>query len=319
MFARHVFSQGPVLATLGRTAARALLSNSTSGPAILPPTPGPEIVAVVPPRPGALMDDFVRHVGGEPSAYRTTVPPHMFPQWAFPVVSRALSGLPYPLVRVVNAGCRLELNAELPRGRPLTVRARIESIDDDGRRAIIRQRIVTETDDAKEAVVAYLNAFVPLAKPDKGKKDEGAKGNGKAQAGGDKLAASVPTDARELAWRSISERAGLEFAHLTGDYNPIHWVARYARAVGFRSTILHGFSTFARTLSVLERSLLAGARGAIRVLDVRFAKPLVLPAQVGFYVKDHAVWVASGPGATAYLSGTYELYPTRAPGAGAHG
>ena len=45
----------------------------------------------------------------------------------------------------MNAGCRIENRAPLPAGEPLEVRVRIESIDDDGRRAIIVQQMVTGT------------------------------------------------------------------------------------------------------------------------------------------------------------------------------
>ena len=57
----------------------------------------------------------------------------------------------------------------------------------------------------------------------------------------------VPGDARELSFWNLSASAGLEFAKLTGDFNPIHWVPAYARASGFRNVILHGFATMETT------------------------------------------------------------------------
>jgi hypothetical protein len=49
--------------------------------------------------------------------------------------------------------------------------------------------------------------------------------------------------AREIGRFSLSKRAGLDFAKATGDFNPIHWAPRYAKAMGFRSVILHGFGS----------------------------------------------------------------------------
>ena len=87
--------------------------------------------------PEKLVSDYVRHVGGDPSWYRGRVPPSLFPQWGFPLQAQTLLGVPYPLARVMNAGCRIEQKAPLPAGQPLHVRARLESVDDDGRRAIL--------------------------------------------------------------------------------------------------------------------------------------------------------------------------------------
>src|SRR5688572_23840617 len=116
----------------------------------------------------------------------------------------------------------------------------------------------------------------------------------------------VPLDAEELARWKIPSNAGLAFAMLTGDFNPVHWVPPYARAFGFRNTILHGFSTMARAMEGLQRTLFAGSVRAIRVLDVKFTKPLVLPAKVGLYVKGESLWVGDAPGGPAYLVGTFQ-------------
>lgn len=282
---RHVLEQGPVLAALGRAAASSLRALPTAAPQI----PGPWIEAELAPRPDALVRDYVRHVGGDPAHYRGRVPSHLFPQWGFPLAARALAALPYPLVRVMNAGCRIENRAPLPSGEPLLVRARVESVDDDGRRAILTQRIVTGTRTAPDAVVAELRAFVPLAK----------------QRGGAKARATVPADAHEIAFVRVAANAGLDFAKLTGDVNPIHWLAPYARAAGFRACILHGFSTLARAIEAMNRARFAGDPTRLASIDARFTRPLVLPAKVGVYVNDGGVWVGDAPGGGAYLEGQF--------------
>jgi acyl dehydratase len=94
---------------------------------------------------------------------------------------------------------------------------------------------------------------------------------------------------------------------LTGDFNPVHWIRPYARAFGFRSTILHGFSTMARAWEGFVHGVLAGDGSRIRVFDVKFTRPLVLPAHVGLYRDGDAIYVGDAPGAPAYLVGAVEL------------
>jgi hypothetical protein len=287
----HVLSQGPVLGALGRVALATLRPSKGVAARTLPATPGPWVEAELAPRPADLIRDYVRHVGGDPGWYRGVVPASLFPQWGFPLAARTLEGLPYPMARVMNAGCRIEQRAPIPAGERLIVKARLESIDDDGVRAILVQRVVTGTRSEPDAMVGEIRAFVPLAKP--------------TEPRAKKPRASVPLDATELAFLRIAKDAGLDFAKLTGDFNPIHWIAPYARMSGFRAPILHGFATFARAIEALNRARFAGDPSRLASIEARFSRPLVLPARVGVYVKDGALWVGDAPGGGAYLEGTY--------------
>lgn len=293
---RFVFEQGPVLRAMAHTAWHALeQGRGGKGTERGAPWSGPgaEVRAELPPRNSALLDAYVRHVGGDPSGYRGVVPPHFFPQWIFPVAAETLRDVPYPLLRVLNGGSRIEVNAPLPRGEALRVHGRIEGIDDNGRRAVIHQRFVTETKSAPNALVTHLYAVVPLAS---GKGDRDAPS---------KEPAHVPLAAREIAYGRIGTTAGLDFAKLTGDFNPIHWVPSYARKARFPNVILHGFSTMARAFEAVRRAVFVGDAAAIRTFDVKFTKPLVLPASVGVYVDGHRVLVGSGPGGAVYLEGHF--------------
>ena len=287
---RHILSQGPVLKALGQTALRGLTQRFDRRSPTPPPAPGPELHATVAPRPADLVADYVRHVGGDPAAYHGTVPAHLFPQWGFPFAARTLADLPYPLLKVFNAGCRLDMKAPLPQGQALEIRARLASLKVDERRVLLSQRIITGTQAEPEAVTAHLYAFVPL-------------GGGKSKAGGTKTV--VPMDAQRIAIWQLPVNAGLEFAVLTGDFNPVHWVRPYARALGFRNRILHGFSTMARTIESLNQELFHGDVNALESIDVRFTRPLVLPAAVAVFVKDHHVYVGDAFGSPAYLEGTF--------------
>lgn len=288
---RHLVTQAPVLAALGRVAFAAARPKAGVAPSV----PGPWIEEELPPRPADLVTAYLRHLGADPAWYRGTVPAHLFPQWGFPLAARGLVGLPYPLARVVNAGCRLRVNAPLPSGKPLLVRARLESVDDDGRRAILTTRIVTGTREVPDAIDAELRALVPLKKSD-----------------GPRARPTVPLDGRELAFLRLRADAGLDFALLTGDFNPIHWVPAYARAAGFRACILHGFGTLARAAVALDRAVLSGRPDRLAEIDVRFTRPLVLPASVGVYLRDAdgGLFVGDAPGGGAYLEGRVALRET---------
>ena len=292
----HVLEQGPVLQALGKAA---LSTWKRPHAAALPSLPGPWMEAVVRPRSPELLRDYIRHVGGDPSAYRNTVPAHLFPQWTFPLGATLLQGLPYPLVKVLNAGCRMEQKAPLPAGEVLHIRARLESVDVQDARVLITQKFVTGTRTQPECLVSEIRALVPLAAP-KGASASGGKS-------GKKPPILVPTDVREIGFFRVPRQAGLEFAKLTGDFNPIHWIPAAARASGFRSCILHGFSTLARAVEVLNRQVYSGAPHRWSSVDVRFVKPLLLPARVGVYVDSSGrLFVGDAPGGVAYMDGRWD-------------
>ena len=147
-------------------------------------------------------------------------------------------------------------------------------------------------------MVTHVYAFVPLSS----KKDE------KPAGGAPKKKAPpprVPEDAREIAFWNIPVSAGLDFAKLTGDFNPIHWIPPAARAAGFKNVILHGFATLARAIEGMNRALFAGDPSRLATIDVRFTRPLVLPAKVGLYVRGDEIFVGSAKGGPANLVGTF--------------
>lgn len=304
-FVRH---QLPVIAALGKSAVQAAgqaLAKGKSGKAA-PELPGPVLTATVPPRDPELLKAFVRHLGGDPANYRGVVPPHFFPQWTFPVLTKTLEGVPYPLLAMLNGGCRMTVNAAIPLGEPLVTRAQLVGIDDDGRRAILHQRVTTGTTAAPEALAID---FYPIVKLGRGGGDGGREGGG----GGGKAKPTVPVEGvREIGRYSLRDDAGLDFAKLTGDFNPVHWIAPAARALGMKNVILHGFAELGRAVEALVRVLWAGDATKLKVIDVRFVRPLVLPKKVGVYVRAGSggrseVWVGDAPGGPAYMTGTFEV------------
>jgi acyl dehydratase len=67
----------------------------------------------------------------------------------------------------------------------------------------------------------------------------------------------------------------VRYAGAAGDFNPIHWSDRQARAVGLPGVIAHGMYTMA----LGGRAVLAwtGDPAAIVEYGVRFARPVVVP------------------------------------------
>ena len=300
-YSKHLLRQRHAVASLGGSALRAWLAPTPADGAQppAPPLPGPELIARIPPPAAALVRDYLLHVGGDPGVYRGSVPPHLFLQWSLPLAARTLHGLPYRLLRIVNAGCRIQVGAALDAGAPFTVRARLEGVADDGRRAALHQRIVTGTAQNPQALIADLYTVVPSA-------DGGDRGRNERAAALRRAEQRVPEGAREIARWSLARGAGLAFAALTGDFNPVHWARPYARALGFSGTILHGFATLARAWEGLHRARFAGAVDRLRVVDARFLRPLVLPADVGLYLAGSQFFVAGAPGARPYLAGSFE-------------
>jgi acyl dehydratase len=296
---RHIVDQHRVIASLSGVAVRGLLQRFERKPRALEALPGPELRATLEPPRAALIRDYVQAVGGDPRAYARTIPAHLFPQWSLPLAAKTLRRLPYPLLRVLNGGCRLELNAPLTAGEPLLLRARLESVEDDGRRAVLHQRIVTEQRSRPEAVVAHVYAIVPTASRSS---DRGSERKPRE-------VQRVPPSARQLARLALDRNAGLYFALLTGDFNPVHWLVPYARTLGYKGSILHGFASMAYAFEALQSELFGGATDAISMIDVRFARPLVLPAEVGVFVEGSEFFLGSR-GEPAFLTGSYSTRRT---------
>lgn len=287
-FVRHQF---PMLNAIGRTAANAL-RQKVQPVRNTPPVPGPLMTERLPPRDPALVDAFLRHIGSPPGTWEG-LPPHFFPQWAFALFSRGLDGLPYPPLAMLNGGCHLVIDRPMPMGEAIDVAVQLTDISDDGRLAVITEHCVTGTATAPEALQIDFHPVARLPQKGKGKGDKGAK----------KDKPTIPSGAQEIGRWSLSARAGFDFALLTGDFNPIHWIPLAAKAAGFKSTILHGFGSLTRTIE----ALVEGDGSRLGEIDVRFTKPLVLPAEVGAYVDGDQVFVGEGPGAEPYMAGRFGL------------
>jgi len=291
---KHLLQQGEVLKALAGIVIRSAMGEKGAG---VKEVPGPVFNETVPPRDPGLVRDYIRNVGGSPSWYKGLVPAHMYPQWGFPIMGKPLADLPYPMPKIINAGVKLEMHAPIPANEALQLEAQLVQLNENEKRALIKNRLVTGTASAPRAMESTVTAFFPL------KKKGGAKKKKKK-----KEKPHIPADARQIdAWK-LSGRAGLDFAMLTGDFNPVHWIRPLARASGFRGVILHGYASMARVIESFNRQLFAGEPSRLASLDVRFSAPIVLPGKVGVFIHgDNECFVGKAPGAPACLTGSYTL------------
>lgn len=286
--ARHALQQGPVVAALGRMAFSGLRPQSEPLE-----TPGPEFTAVIPARPQDLLTDYVRWCGGDPSWYDGVVPPHLFPQWGFPMMARALRGLPFRMARILNAGCSMRLVEPIPAGEPLYVTAQLRKVHDDGRRVLLHTQLVTRTRGGRTALDAEVVGLIPTAQ----------KGDPSSQKS---EPATVAKEATEVETWQLGARAGLEYACLTGDFNPVHWLKPYARAFGFANTIMHGLASMGRAIESMNRHFWGGQWQKLDEIEVRFTRPLVLPRKAGLFVHGTELQVGDAPGEKAYMTGSFK-------------
>ncbi|HET7443628.1 MAG TPA: MaoC/PaaZ C-terminal domain-containing protein [Solirubrobacterales bacterium] len=105
----------------------------------------------------------------------------------------------------------------------------------------------------------------------------GKSNGGESQPHGEEGFPAGPEDAPAAAEWRLGGDLGRRYAAVSGDRNPIHMHAWTAKPLGFPAAIAHGMWTKARALAQLESRL----PDAFEV-DVRFRKPILLPARVEF-------------------------------------
>ncbi|MFZ5757030.1 MAG: MaoC/PaaZ C-terminal domain-containing protein [Pseudomonadota bacterium] len=226
------------------------------------------------PRRGAALDrsEIVRHAGA-PSVelqqayaawsraaagrYDGTIPIPMIPsQIALPVISALTARSPYPLLGVLNQGIHLRLHRPLPATAALQVRGHLVEAGDDGYRARIHSMLTVGTAADPRAVELDAYAAVVL----KRRADGGA------------------SPREEAAWTTVgvwqaAADEGRKFFYLTGDFNPIHTWAWFAKRTPFRSCIMHGYGAFTQIFETIRN-----AGHHVFDIDSKFVRPLPLPS-----------------------------------------
>jgi acyl dehydratase len=196
---------------------------------------------------------------------RDQLPPTYPHVLAFPLHMALMADgrFPFGAVGLVHVENRIDQHRPLGIGDELTLRVRATPLQPHPKGHTFT--IVTEARTAG-GEIAWESATTILRR---GKGDPDA-------SGGSRFAALDSERPASAEWRLPGD-LGRRYAAVSGDRNPIHMHALTARPLGFPSAIAHGMWTKARCLAALESRL----PDAFAV-EVRFRKPILLPARVEF-------------------------------------
>ncbi|WP_230977269.1 MaoC/PaaZ C-terminal domain-containing protein [Georgenia yuyongxinii] len=231
-----------------------------------------------------------QHLVGEPGT--DVLPGGYVHVVAFPLAMAVMvrPDFPLPAVGMVHVANRVEQHRAFHLEETLTVRAWAENARGHARGTQVDLVVVVSAGDEPvwRGISTYL-ARRRLPGPTAPEADRGV------------ARQPVPTTATTL-WR-LGADAGKRYAEVSGDRNPIHVSRLGARLFGFPRPIAHGMYTAALALAGTSP-----VRGMPLDWTVDFARPVLLPATVGFAttrdgdVVRYAAWSART--GKPYLTGT---------------
>jgi acyl dehydratase len=247
--------------------------------AALPMIPGAGRLPFVPGGGGEIPDGLdlelagVRAEAADVAAYarvcgfalRDTLPPTYPHMLAFPLHMAVMSNGAFPFGAVGLVHLENSISQQRPIGvdEEMTIRVRPTPLQPHPK----GQTFALETEVLVDGEVVWESVSTMLRR---------GKSNGdapKAEKGFGALPAEVPASAE---WK-LGGDLGRRYAGVSGDRNPIHMHALTAKPLGFPAAIAHGMWTKARALAQLESRLPDGFEA-----EVRFRKPVLLPARVEF-------------------------------------
>lgn len=195
---------------------------------------------------------------------RDALPPTYPHVLAFPLHMAVMAdgSFPFGAVGLVHLENRIFLRRPLGIGEELTIRVRPTKLrpHPKGQTFTLVTEVSVDEETAWEGVSTFLH---------RGKGDEGA--------AAPEPFATVPTETTASAGWRLEGGLGRRYASVSGDRNPIHLHALAAKPLGFPAAIAHGMWTKARCLAALESRL-----PDTFAVEVRFRKPILLPARVEF-------------------------------------
>lgn len=176
---------------------------------------------------------------------------------------------PFPVPGIVHLANRFERRAPIPAGAPLSLTAWTEGFSRThaGATFVIhteaRVAAGTEASTAGEPIWASTMTVLSRALPGQGERPP-------------KQEEPAVAAARSAVW-AVPADQGRRYAAASGDSNPIHTSAIFARISGFPRPIAHGMWTLGRALAELDTDL-----PEVCALEVQFRSPLLLPSRVCF-------------------------------------
>ena len=207
---------------------------------------------------------------------RDQLPPTYPHVLAFPLHMALMADgrFPFGAVGLVHVANRIEQRRPLGLGEELTLRARPTALVPHPKGKTFT--IVTEAKTTGgELAWEGVSTFLRRGEGDREAAVPGMRGQGRASEG--EGLEETPASAE---WK-LGGDLGRRYAAVSGDRNPIHMHALTAKPLGFPAAIAHGMWTKARCLAALESRL----PDAFAV-EVRFRRPILLPARVEFASAD---------------------------------
>lgn len=247
--------------------------------AALPMIPGASHLPFVPGGGGEIPDGLdlelagVRAEAADVAAYakvcgfalRDTLPPTYPHMLAFPLHMAVMSNgsFPFGAVGLVHVENSIVQKRPIGIDEELTIRVRPTPLQPHPKGQIFS--LQTEVLVGGEVVWESVSTMLRRGKPsgDAPKAEKGFE--------------SLPADAPASAEWKLGGDLGRRYAGVSGDRNPIHMHSLTAKPLGFPGAIAHGMWTKARALAQLESKLPDSFE-----VDVRFRKPVLLPAKVEF-------------------------------------
>lgn len=239
---------------------RALLKTLPIGPRTSPELPERSIDRSVPLEPVAYAG--FAHVVRQ--SLSDVVHPGYLHILAFPLSMQLLADpeVPLPMLGLVHIHNRVDMLAPVHLGDVVDYHLELAGPFEHTKGTTIEVRVDAKVDG--RPVMSEVSTYLA-----KGRKLPGAES--KAQVPHAEFTAPQPT----ALWR-LDPIIGQRYAQVSGDYNPIHLNGLAAKGFGFPRQIAHGMYTASRALSAMDPRL-----DSYR-WDVSFAKPILLPATVGY-------------------------------------
>jgi acyl dehydratase len=254
--------------------------------AAAPMIPGASLLPFVPGGGGEIPDLDLRLEGivadpADVSAYakvcgfalRDSLPvtyPHVL---AFPLQMAVMAdgGFPFGAVGLVHVENRIEQHRRIGIGQELAIRVRPTELAPHPKGQTFS--LLTEVTVGDELVWQSSSAMLRRGKPQQPADGPETSKSRTPEAHRPGVGEDVGASAE---WK-LGGDLGRRYASVSGDRNPIHMHSLTAKPLGFPGAIAHGMWTKARCLAALDSRL----PDAFTV-DVRFRKPILLPARVEF-------------------------------------
>lgn len=224
--------------------------------------------------------------------YQNTIAPHLYPQWAIPELFKLGQELSLPFHKVLNQGCKLKINGEIPKGQNLMGRVQVLDIKELETKYRINQKVWTGPKENPAAIEAEIYAVI-------------LKNN---KSSFQKKREHHAVDVSKYQFIStlfISSSDAKNYGLISGDINPIHMSQVMAKLFGLKSSLMHGFGLFALIFEELERNGLI-----IRELEIKFLKPVYLNHNINIYVEkfqDHYLLkVLDSSNTSIHLAGSFK-------------